>query len=216
MLEPAAPSSAAPETNPPVIAPAAEVAAGSVIRDDTVRVAVSKLDTLLNEVGELQAARLGTEQRLAELTEVLQEIEVWENDWRKQRSQIMAAVRRCLHEEGEAQQITTQAATRVNAYLERQEAHLHRTASGLRDVRRRLQADNRRMTQVVDSLEEDVRRTRMLPQRRLTLPMLRYRPTETQCSMHLVLLIQKKEKSGGLPSRKHRAQWVERMPARMR
>ncbi|MFZ1627917.1 MAG: hybrid sensor histidine kinase/response regulator [Anaerolineae bacterium] len=163
LLEPAAPSSAAPETNPPVIAPVAEIASASVIRDDTVRVAVSKLDTLLNEVGELQAARLGTEQRLAELTEVLQEIEVWENDWRKQRSQIMAAVRRCLHEEGEAQQITTQAATRVNAYLERQEAHLHRTASGLRDVRRRLQADNRRMTQVVDSLEEDVRRTRMLP-----------------------------------------------------
>lgn len=161
-LRSAAPVDVAAETNTPA-APAVETAASSVTRDDTVRVAVSKLDQLLNEVGELQAARLGMAQRLAELTHLVQEIEVWENDWRKQRSQVMAAVRRCLNDENEVQPLNAQAAAVVSAYLERQETRLHRTATGLRDVRRRLQADNRRMTQVVDSLEEDVRRTRMRP-----------------------------------------------------
>jgi two-component system chemotaxis sensor kinase CheA len=93
------------------------------LADETIRVSTAKLDTLMAEVGELQIARLATEQRLVELRDLSENVEL----------------------------------------LERNDASWRATRAQLNDVRRRFEVDARRLAQLTALLQDDVRRTRLLP-----------------------------------------------------
>ena len=132
--------------------------------EETIRMATTKLDALMAQVGELQVTRLGAEQRLSELAALLDGLEAWEAEWRKLRPHVLSDMRGELadpaHETASKRTVT---ARRVLSYLEASETRLHATTGQLRDLRRQFVADNRRMAQVAADLEEDVRRTRMMP-----------------------------------------------------
>ncbi|MCX6029498.1 MAG: hybrid sensor histidine kinase/response regulator [Chloroflexi bacterium] len=162
----ASPAKASTPEHPKAPAPAPRPTAP--ITEETIRMTTSKLDALMAQVGELQVTRLGAEQRLSELTALLDGLEAWEVEWRKLRPHVMADFR------AEAADLAPQVAAaapgkraataaRVLGYLESSETRLHAAAGQLRELRRRFVADNRRMAQVVSDLEEDVRRTRMMP-----------------------------------------------------
>lgn len=158
-LAPLAVVSAAPDAEPPLAAETtADIGDGSLgtVREESVRVVISKLDAVLNQVGELQAARLGSAQRLAELQAALLALETWEAEWRKLRPQALANAPAHSTDAAEAAQS-------LRSYLTAHDAHLRQAVTALSDLRRRLQADNRRMAQLLQGLENQVRHTRMLP-----------------------------------------------------
>jgi two-component system chemotaxis sensor kinase CheA len=162
-IAPAKASTLAPQKAPvPASRPAAPAA------EETIRMATTKLDALMAQVGELQVTRLGAEQRLSEVTALLDGLEAWEAEWRKLRPHLMGDMRGELADSPHAASpaLPSQRSApmaRILSYLESSEARLHTTTGQLRELRRRFAADNRRMAQVAADLEEDVRRTRMMP-----------------------------------------------------
>jgi two-component system chemotaxis sensor kinase CheA len=115
--------------------------------EETVRIATSKLDALMAEVGELLVTRIGTEQRLGDVRALESALADWDTGWRK-------APRRGAgpNEAGTA-----------TALLEEGAGRLHAVHRDVGELRRRLEADARRMAQVTGDLQDDVRQARMFP-----------------------------------------------------
>ena len=114
--------------------------------EETIRVAVAKLDTLMNQVGELVVARIAADQQLGQLRDLQHELAQWELAWRTARP-------------GRRAPDGTALARFVEAGVGR-----------LGGIRRRVdllargsRAEGRRLAQVVDELRDEVRRARMLP-----------------------------------------------------
>jgi len=133
------------------VPPAPEPDTGPGVRprasEETVRIATSKLDALMAEVGELLVTRIGTEQRLGEVRDLESALANWDTGWRK--------VRR--HDNG------PNGAGNATALLEEGAGRLHAIRNDVGELRRRLEADARRVAQVTGDLQDDVRRARMLP-----------------------------------------------------
>lgn len=115
--------------------------------EETVRIATSKLDALMADVGELLVTRIGTEQRLGDVRALESTLANWDTGWRK--------VRR--HGIGPNESGST------TALLEEGAGRLHAVRRHVGELRRTLEADARRVAQVTGDLQDDVRRARMLP-----------------------------------------------------
>ncbi|MCX7670381.1 MAG: ATP-binding protein, partial [Anaerolineae bacterium] len=155
-----------PATAPPAATPAPTI-------EESVRVTTSKLEALMAQVGELQVARLGAEQRAVELRGLLDDLEAWEAEYR---SRPLAGARPA----GTGDFAATKAAW----------ARLREIGARLRGIERRYEADQRRITQVMAGLQDDVRRLRMLPANTLfaTFPrMVRDMARDLGKSAHLVI-----------------------------
>jgi two-component system, chemotaxis family, sensor kinase CheA len=126
-------------------------------RDETVRVATSKLDALMAQVGELLAARIGAEHRMAEVKTLFEALLEIEESWRKTRPA------RTLELALEGDEGALAEARHLVEFLERSDEKLRDARGGLSELRRKFEADSRRMAQVTADLQDDVRRTRMLP-----------------------------------------------------
>jgi two-component system chemotaxis sensor kinase CheA len=125
-------------------------AAAARAPDETVRVAVAKLDALMAQVGELQVARSAAELRLGELRDLAATVETWEAQWRQVR--------------GTVRQVVGGSATGpLPDFLDTNEGHLKALQSRLAELRRQSEGDNRRTGQVLIDLQDEVRRVRMLP-----------------------------------------------------
>ncbi|HEY8199767.1 MAG TPA: hybrid sensor histidine kinase/response regulator, partial [Actinomycetota bacterium] len=115
--------------------------------EDTIRIRTGKLDALMADVGELVVTRIAVEQRLTEVRVLEASLADWESSLRKLRHLGQEAA-------GEERAILLAA---------HGEGHLEVTRRDLGHLRRMLEADARRMAQVATDLQDDVRRTRMLP-----------------------------------------------------
>jgi two-component system, chemotaxis family, sensor kinase CheA len=142
-----APKKAAPKK---AATPKAEV-------DETVRVATSKLDALMAQVGELLAARIGAEHRSAEVRSLFDSLFEIEESWRKTRPA------RTLELALEGDESALADARALVGFLESSDEKLKEVRAGLGELRRKFESDSRRMAQVTTDLQDDVRRTRMLP-----------------------------------------------------
>jgi len=116
------------------------------LEEDTVRVATAKLDALMAEVGELLVARIGAEQRLAEINALEAALADWESAWKK-----LPPVPGPAREDG-ATRFQNEGEVRLGAALK-----------AVGELRRTFQADTRRMAQITADLQGDVRRARMFP-----------------------------------------------------
>ncbi|HEY1594031.1 MAG TPA: hybrid sensor histidine kinase/response regulator, partial [Thermoleophilaceae bacterium] len=126
-------------------------------RDETVRVATSKLDALMAQVGELLAARIGAEHRMAEVRGLFDSLLEIEESWRKTRPA------RVLELALEGDEGALSDSRHLVEFLERSDERMRDVRNGLGELRRKFEADSRRMAQVTTDLQDDVRRTRMLP-----------------------------------------------------
>jgi two-component system, chemotaxis family, sensor kinase CheA len=116
---------------------------------ETIRVATTKLDAVLAGVGELVVGRIGMEQRLAEADALAAVLTGWDTAWS------MAWAR---HQRGDPRQNADR-----GALLAEGRVQLGHARQLLGQLRRRLDADVRRLGQVTSDLHDDVRRTRMVP-----------------------------------------------------
>ncbi len=127
-----APPAPLPDASP---GPAAPGAAPAPV-EESVRVATTKLEALMAQMGELQVARLGAEQRGLELRALLDDVDAWAAE---------------------------QWARRTGSTLPGASPRLHEVGGRLRSLQRRYDADQRRLTQVMAALQDNIRRMRMLP-----------------------------------------------------
>lgn len=148
---------------PPAPVSAAPARAGGVAAamDETVRVTTAKLDAIMEQVGELQVVRLNSLQQQRRLRTLLEDVEHWRAVWHKRHALLWS-------DEGAAR--PAQAGLRLAAeggdlreQVESVEQQLGELARSLRELWRDLDANHRRTGQLVDSLDDHVRRTRLMP-----------------------------------------------------
>ncbi len=149
---PAAPPTATDDTSlrpaPAEPAPPAAGTTPAIAAEESVRVATAKLEALMAQMGELQVARLGAEQRAVELRGLVDDLATWEAEYRARPKPLAAS------------SAVTDA---LAASAELAWARLREVSSRLRGLQRRYEADQRRLSQVMAGLQDDVRRLRMLP-----------------------------------------------------
>jgi two-component system, chemotaxis family, sensor kinase CheA len=154
----AAPTPDTPHPTPAAKKPAPKKSAAPKAEvDETVRVNTSKLDALMAQVGELLAARIGAEHRSAEVRTLFDSLFAIEESWRKTHPA------RTLELALEGDESALGDARALVAFLESSEEKLKEVRVGLSELRRKFESDSRRMAQVTTDLQDDVRRTRMLP-----------------------------------------------------
>jgi two-component system chemotaxis sensor kinase CheA len=156
LTEPAPVSGPAPAPGGAQAEPAGGIPAPAQARphNETVRVATSKLDALMAEVGELLVTRIGVEQRLADVRALDALLSDWDSAWkprRRHRVEQRAAANAGRHGAPTA------------TLLADDRARLKTARNSLAELRRGLEADVRRMAQVTSDLQGEVRRTRMVP-----------------------------------------------------
>ncbi len=164
--------------------------------DETIRVNVSKLDALMAQLSELLVTKIRAEQRLAQLREVEERMATWQKDWLAVRS---AYSRQLRHREtsemesvdsiiinGTAREQTSEAGgtsgtmtrdqtlaadtIKLLDYLSEDQEQLHETGAMVSDLVREYANDTMHMSLVIDELEDEIKRVRMLPLTTITAP----------------------------------------------
>lgn len=142
--------------------------------DETIRVAVSKLDALLAQIGELQVSRIAAEQQVADVRTLLDSLENGEAEWREVRQyydRLRARLDDAARSPRDRNVLRGVPGTEsfpedmraVLGFLEAHEARQQARRTQLTALRRSLERGSRRMAQIAADLQDDVRRVRMLP-----------------------------------------------------
>ena len=155
----AAPLAAA---SPPQTEPLADSSASG-----SVRVPAEKLDALLSSNGELLIARRRVASRLESLAGLRELVGRWKAEWRTHEKPLGKFVQQHVHgtetngprEQGNGRQLPRRAAQ----LLERTGENFQRLEKDLERLLGAMAEDSRQLDQAADSLQEDVRRARMLP-----------------------------------------------------
>lgn len=141
--------------------------------EESIRVSTNKLDILMEQVAELQTARINAEQRLTEAREMLERAESWDIEWRQIRSELW---RMGLTNGSGAHQppqhldfgsagntFDARSMLSLSEFLESNANNLRTSLTQLTGLVRNFDSDSRRMAQVMADLQDGVRRIRMLP-----------------------------------------------------
>ncbi|MCR9143049.1 MAG: hybrid sensor histidine kinase/response regulator [bacterium] len=128
-------------------------------RIETIRINTEKLDSLLNQVGELTVAAQRVRRRPDDIEEI---IGFWE-DWNR----ASAARRRVLSDlETDRAQMSEQSRTaidRIRDYLNDERERLERLSGFLDQLKQESSEDGTKLELIADRLEDDIRDARMLP-----------------------------------------------------
>lgn len=133
--------------------------------DETVRLSTNKLDSLMARVGELVVTQIGTEQRAHQTRELSKRVNDWEQEWRRARPQFLELTSSLR--DGSIEHLDTNAIiAQIRAILplfEQSDGRLQELCAEFNGLREGIESDERRLGQVTADLEDEVRRTRMLP-----------------------------------------------------
>ena len=138
--------------------------------DETIRVKVDKLDALMAQLSELLVTKIRAEQRLAQLREIEEGMALWQKDWLAVRSAYSRLVRH--NGEGQLAQLGKDM-TRLVDYIGASQDQLREMNARVSNLSRQYANDTMHMSLVIDELEEEIKRVRMLPLRTITGPFRR-------------------------------------------
>lgn len=172
---PSSPESSAKPVAAPVSASAPPTAPQTAARapEESIRVSTNKLDILMEQVAELQTARINAEQRLTEVREMLERAENWDVEWRQIRSELWrmgltngSTAHHTQHEPEHGSSslgMDSRSIQNLSGFLDSNANHLRNSLLQLTGLVRNFDSDSRRMAQVMADLQDGVRRIRMLP-----------------------------------------------------
>jgi two-component system chemotaxis sensor kinase CheA len=121
--------------------------------EETIRVATSKLDSLMTQAGELLVAGLKIDQRLHDVEEVNRSIEDWNREWLKTRAANSNLLHNADHE----------AIRPLVKLLDMSQERLRVLSTLVGDLRRGFARDALHLSRVTNDLGEGVMKVRMLP-----------------------------------------------------
>ena len=119
--------------------------------DETIRVSISKLDALMAQAGELLVAKIGAEQRVADMQEVRQQLAMWPKAWRE----IKALFPRVS--------AANDAGRQLIEMLNRHYDYLQNVTRQISAAEQSINRDTLRLGMVTSRLQDEVRRVRMVP-----------------------------------------------------
>lgn len=147
-------ASAPPTTQPPEPAPASRPAS-LTSADETIRVSVSKLDALMAQFSELLGTKIRIEQRLAEVREMQDFANQWHKEWLNLRNHYSRLVRNGHKQDKDI--------TALLHFASQSQDHIRLLNSQSNMLYRQLANDTMRLSLVIDELQEEIKRVRMLP-----------------------------------------------------
>jgi two-component system, chemotaxis family, sensor kinase CheA len=140
-------------------------------KSQTLRVPMSKVDSLLRQAEEFIPAKATAIQRIVELREIGASLVSWEKEWTRVRPQARA-IPKSLNgghrSNGESRSSNGQTATlsqigKVLAFLDRNESSLHSVETKLTALARHLENDRRVLDRRVDDFVEDMKQIATVP-----------------------------------------------------
>lgn len=165
------PARAAPaeELSPAATGPAQETAppAPGPVPEETIRISVSKLDALMAHLSELFVTKIRAEQRLVKIRQLHEFLAQWQKDWLSARSAFQSLSRQSKSN-GHSQ--PGRDLVRLLDYTDISQERLRQMNALLGNLAREHANDVMHLALVIDQLEEEIKRARMLPLNTITGP----------------------------------------------
>ena len=136
--------------------------------DDTIRVSTTKLDSLMGLVGELFAATIAADERLNEVARIHDHYSKWEREWREARPRYHKLLTELGNSDNGAFANGMSRSFKLDlhallSFIRSSDEREQDAIRALQDLRRKFGVDGRRISQIVSDLQDEVRRTRMVP-----------------------------------------------------
>lgn len=134
--------------------------------DETIRVSVGKLDLLMEQLNELLVTKIHAEQRLTQVRQAQEYAAHWQKDWLKVRGSYgrLSRYRPSEDAPGLAHAGSQRKEfDRLLDYVQSSQGRLKELNALLNSLAREYQSDTMQMSLVIDRLEEEIKRVRMLP-----------------------------------------------------
>jgi two-component system chemotaxis sensor kinase CheA len=134
--------------------------------DETIRVSVSKLDALMAQLSELLVIKIHAQQRLNQVRQAQELIALWQKEWFAVRSAYSLLTR---HSQSAADEAYQESATRFKElrslldFVSASQEQLREMSVLINSLSREYQSDTLQMSLVIDGLEDEIKRVRMLP-----------------------------------------------------
>ncbi|GAB1420608.1 hybrid sensor histidine kinase/response regulator [Anaerolineales bacterium] len=124
--------------------------------DESMPVAISKLDYLMAEASELLILRMQGEEREHLLNQIQGQVTRWQREWRSVRAAYIRLMRRLQDENAGELAILLR-------FMESNQRYLHNTSRQLNQLSQHLKQDHLHIGTVADNLQHDVANLRMMP-----------------------------------------------------
>jgi two-component system chemotaxis sensor kinase CheA len=160
---------APPRAEPALVAlRQADLATGA---DETVRVSVGKLDGLMAQLSELLVTKIRAEQRLAQVRQAQASIAQWQKEWlalrgvcnRLARSRDGNGIAPGSSKASDGHDRASKDVARLVTAIGGGQERLREMNTLMSDLARQYAGDTMHLTMVIDHLEEEIKRVRMLP-----------------------------------------------------
>jgi len=155
-----------PETTQPVAAQPAP--AQSPTADETIRVSVAKLDSLMAQLSELLVTKIHAQQRLNQMRQAQEFMAVWQKEWVSVRSAYSRLTRHGVNNGASEEEFWASSSRRkelesLMEYIGESQERMREMSSQVDTLFREYNGDTLQMALVIDGLEDEIKRVRMLP-----------------------------------------------------
>jgi len=133
--------------------------------DETIRVSVGKLDALMARLTELIVTKIRAEQHLTQLNHVQEFLARWQREWMVVRDAYGKLARQGDQGDGRGKDME-----RLMGYIGASQERLREVNALVNTMAREYANDSMQMSLVIDELEEEIKRVRMLPISTITGP----------------------------------------------
>ncbi len=132
--------------------------------DETIRVSVSKLDALMAQLSELLITKIRAEQRLGQVQQAQEYIAHWQKEWVAERGEFSRLVRQDIGAiDGIDLGRMKKELGHLMEYVSSSQNRLREMTTLINNLSREYHSDTMQMSLVIDGLEEEIKRVRMLP-----------------------------------------------------
>jgi two-component system chemotaxis sensor kinase CheA len=133
--------------------------------EETIRVNVAKLDTLMAQLSELLVSKMRAERRLEQVRQLQEFVAGWQREWLT----VRGFYTRLTHQEVEGNNQGKEIA-RLLRYLDSSQEWLDNTSVLTSNLARQYADDTLQMGLAIDDIEDEIKRIRMLPLSTVTAP----------------------------------------------
>ena len=161
-----------------VIAPSQPVAdqpalAQSPTADETIRVSVTKLDALMAQLSELLVTKIHAQQRLSQVHQAQEFMALWQKEWVSVRSAYSRLTRHGVTTAVSEAEFWNSPNRRKELesllhYIGESQERMREMSAQIDDLFREYNSDTLQMSLVIDGLEDEIKRVRMLPLNTIT------------------------------------------------
>lgn len=153
-------------------APPAPAGVSAPAVDETIRVDVAKLDALMAQFSDLLASKIRAEQRLADIRQMQTLATAWQKEWSDLRVDYHRLARRMNGSENgrDPKPAPDREVAALWQFMARNQEHLRHLAAQTNGLYRQYANDLMRLSLVIDELEAEIKRVRLLPLSTITTP----------------------------------------------